>query len=175
VERYFAAWRSWIISLGFLDVETWKEEKPMLPQDWTLPSRYPICPQADSFHRTAQDAIFRQLSGATSPEQFQAAQESLELLRAELEQQLPWSHYGLSVGTHRCVGDLYKEATARLRSLAVLQPAPPAPPAPGRRQPQRSSDEVVNDIASLADDVKRPEDTFLGEKRKEDTAPGGSR
>jgi hypothetical protein len=101
----------------------------MLPHDWTLPSRYPICPQADSFHRTAQDAIFRQLSGATSPEQFQAAQASLELLRAELEQQLPWTHYGFSVGTHRCVRDLYKEASARLRNLALLQPTPQPPPA----------------------------------------------
>jgi hypothetical protein len=147
----------------------------MSSHDWTLPSRYPLCPQADSFHRTAQDAIFRQLGNTTTPEQFQAAQASLELLRAELEQQLPWSHYGLSVGTHRCVGDLYKEATARLRSLAVLQPAPPAAPAPGRRHPQRSPDEVVNDVASLADEIKQPGNIFLGEERRDDTAPGGSR
>jgi hypothetical protein len=122
----------------------------MHPYDWELPPRYPVCPQADSFHRTAREAIFRQLSGTTTPEQFQAAQESLDLLRAELEQQLHWTHFGLSVGTHRCVNDLYHEASARLRSLAIVQPAPqPAPPPPMPKP--RSLRDVVADFAGMTD------------------------
>jgi type II secretory pathway predicted ATPase ExeA len=68
---------------------------------------------------------------------------------------------------------VYQEAVALLRGLAATFAHPPAPPA--RRQPPRSPDEVVNDITTLADAVKRPEDTFLGEGRIDDTAPGGSR
>jgi hypothetical protein len=100
----------------------------MSPRDWTLPPCYPLCVFSDSYYRTGQ-AIFSSLNGATS-EMFAAAQESLERYRTELEQKMPPMHYGLSVGTHRCVADLHREATARLRSLSVLQPAPPAAPPP---------------------------------------------
>jgi hypothetical protein len=104
----------------------------MSSRDWTLPARYPLCAFADAFYRTARDSIFSQLTAVTTPEQFQAAQESLLLLREELEQDMPAMHYGAQVDTRRCVGDLYKEASARLRSLAVLHPVP-QPPAPGQQ------------------------------------------
>jgi hypothetical protein len=89
---------------------------------------------------------------------------------------MPAMHYGALIGRHRCVEHLFQEARARLHSLEIMQPAPktPAPPPP-RRQPPRSPDAVVNDFFSLADEVKRPGDTFLGVERKEDEASGGSK
>jgi hypothetical protein len=129
----------------------------MSPYDWELPPRYPTCPQGDSFHRTARDTIFRQLSPNTTPEQFQAAHESLEQLRADLEQQLPWTHYGLSVGTHRCVRDLFREAAARLRSLSIVQPA--SQPAP--RSPLETPEQVVDELNEII--TPRPDETVLGE------------
>jgi hypothetical protein len=109
--------------------------------------------------------------------QWQAALESLERLRDELVQALYPMHYGSLVGRHRCVEHLFREARARLHGLQATQPVPaPQPPTPpARRQPPRSPDEVVNDIASLADAMKRPGDTYLGEERKDDATPGGSR
>jgi hypothetical protein len=104
----------------------------MSSRDWTLPPRYPLCVFADSFYRTAQDTIFRQLGDTTTPEQFQAAQECLKRLRETLEKDMPPMHYGAQIGTHRCVRDLCKEASARLRNLALLQPTP-QPPAPAQQ------------------------------------------
>jgi hypothetical protein len=52
-----------------------------------------------------------------------------------------------------------------IRARAILQKPLPPPAPPLRRQPERSADAVVNDIESLADEVKRPGDTFLGEER----------
>jgi hypothetical protein len=118
----------------------------MHPFDWELPPRYPTCPQADAFYRTARE-LFRQLSPTTTPEQFQAAQASLEQLRTELMQQLPWSHFGLSVGTHRCVTDLFHEARARLRSLAIVQPVPQPPPAPEPKP--RSLTDVLKELGGM--------------------------
>jgi len=148
----------------------------MSPYDWELPPRYPTCLQADSFHRTVRDMIFRQLSPSATPEQLQAAHAFLEQLHTELTHKLPWSHYGLSVGRHQCVGDLYREARARLSSLssiASVKPEPPPPPAPPNSRPHRSPDAVVNDVSSLADKMMHPGDTFLGEERSEDTTPEG--
>jgi hypothetical protein len=100
-----------------------------MTSDWNLPSGSPRCVYADTLYRTAKDAIFSKLTKDTTPEQFQAALESLTLLREELERDMPAMHYGALIGTHRCVNDVYREAVARLRCLAVLTP-PPKPPVP---------------------------------------------
>jgi hypothetical protein len=142
----------------------------MPPDTWTLPPKDPRCRFAEELYRTAQ-AIFLRLSNATTAAQFQAARDALVSYRAHLEENLHWTHYGLSVGTHLCVKEVYREACARLCSLASVQPEP----TPQRRSvPPRSADEVVNDIWSLADAVIRSGDTFLGEERADDTAPGES-
>jgi hypothetical protein len=144
--------------------------------DWNLAAGAPLCVFSDSFYRTVREAIFQQLTPETTTEQFEAAFESLTRLRDELVQNLYPMHYGSLVGRHRCVDHLYREAVARLRSLEIMQPVPVPPPVPpARRQPPRSPDEVVNDIASLADEIKRPGNTFLGEERTDDTAPGDNR
>ena len=99
----------------------------MSTDNWQLPSGAPRCVFADTLYRTAKETIFCKLRMDTTPGQFAAAQESLRLLREELERDMPAMHYGALIGTHRCVKDLYREASARLRMLAVLQPAPQAP------------------------------------------------
>jgi hypothetical protein len=128
----------------------------MSSRDWTLPPRYPLCVFADSFYRTAQDTIFRQLGDTTTPEQFQAAQESLKRLRETLEKDMPPMHYGAQIGTHRCVRDLCKEASARLRNLALLQPTPQPPPA----QQLITSKGIVIDLEERIHTIA--EDTYLG-------------
>jgi hypothetical protein len=135
--------------------------------DWNLSAGSPLCVLSDSFYYSARDAVFRQLRTDMTKEQWQAALESLTQLRDELVGSIYPMHYGSLVGRHRCVEHLFREACARLRSLEILQPVPtPQPPAPpARKQPPRSADEVVNDIASLADDIKHPGDTYLGEER----------
>jgi hypothetical protein len=147
----------------------------MSEYDWNLSAGSPLCVNSDSFYYSVRDAIFRQLSKDSSKEQFQSALESLTRLREELEQDLHPMHYGALVGRHRCVEHLFREARARLRSLEIMQPAPKPPAPPPRRQPPRSPDDVVNDVLILADEVKRPGDTFLGEERKQDEASGGTR
>jgi hypothetical protein len=103
-----------------------KEEK-MSTDNWNLPSGAPRCVFADALYRTAKDTIFSKLRMDTTPGEFAAAQESLRLLREELERDMPAMHYAAQIGSHRCVKDLYREARAWLRTLAVLQPVPHAP------------------------------------------------
>jgi hypothetical protein len=138
----------------------------MSDYDWELSAGAPLCLQSDSFYYSARDAVFRQLSKKSTNEQFQAALETLTQLRDELVQTLYPMHYGALVGRHRCVEHLFREARVRLRGLQATKPVPTTPPVPpARRQPPRSADDVVNDITSLADDIKRPGDTYLGEER----------
>jgi alkanesulfonate monooxygenase SsuD/methylene tetrahydromethanopterin reductase-like flavin-dependent oxidoreductase (luciferase family) len=147
----------------------------MAAHDWILPARAPLCLPADSLYRTGQ-AIFHNLSGTVTPDMINAAQEALAQYRTELAATLHPLHFGVSVGRHICVEDVYCEAKARLRGLAAtIQPAPEPPPPPARKSPHRSADEVVNDIMSLSDEIKQPGNIYLGEERRDDAAPGGGR
>jgi hypothetical protein len=134
-----------------------------------------LCEFAERLRETA-DGLFSQVNDRTTPAQFESAQQTLlerkEQLDAELRARGRFHYASSSGGLHRCVPQVYEDAKTRLRLLSQLQ-QPPTMPA--RRQPPRSADDVVNDIASLADAMKRPGDTYLGEERKDDTAPGGSR
>src|ERR687896_1969023 len=135
-----------------------------------------LCEFSERLRETA-DGLFSQVTDRTTPAQFTAAQQTLLERKRELEAELRARgrfHYASAAGSlHRCVAQAYEDAKTRLRLLSQLQ-QPPAPPAP-RSRPPRSADEVVNDIASLADAVKRPGDTYLGEGRTEDAPPGGTR
>jgi hypothetical protein len=134
-----------------------------------------LCELAKRLRETA-DGLFSQVNDRTTPAQFAAAQQTLlerkEALEAELRARGRFHYASASGSLHRCVPQVYEDAKTRLRLLSQLQ-QPLVPPA--RRQPPRSADAVVNDVSSLADAVKRPGDTYLGEKRQEDTPPGGSR
>jgi hypothetical protein len=66
-------------------------------------------------------------------------------------------HYGLSVGTHRCVRDLFREASARLRSLSIVQPVPQ----PASRSPLETPEQVVDELNETIQ--HRPDETVLGE------------
>jgi hypothetical protein len=124
----------------------------------------PRCVYADTFYRTAKDAVFAKLTEATTANQFQAAQESLLLLRQELETDMPPMHFASLIGRHLCVKDVYREAIARLRSLALLQPEP-APPPPEEKedpQPPLTHEDVERQFQSL------PPDTFFGQEQDED-------
>jgi hypothetical protein len=75
--------------------------------------------------------VFAQLTDTTTKEQFKQPQESLRQLCRELEARVDWDHYASSFGPiHSCVRDVYDDAAARLRNLAIMQPPPPPPPAP---------------------------------------------
>jgi hypothetical protein len=78
----------------------------MNARDWILPVRSPLCLPADSLYRTGQ-VIFHNLSGAVTPDMLAAAQEALEKYRAELLPKLHPMNYGMSVGMHVCVEDVY--------------------------------------------------------------------
>jgi hypothetical protein len=141
----------------------------MSARDWILPARYPLCPPADSLYRTGQ-AIFHNLSGAVTSDKINAAQEALAQHRTELALTLHPLHFGVSVGRHICVEDVYCEAKARLRGLAAtIQPAPESPatpPAPAR-SPQPLSDEEL--MERLKEYVKEStKDTFFGQDQKEE-------
>jgi hypothetical protein len=134
-----------------------------------------LCEFAERLRETA-DTLFSQVNDRTTPAQFTAAHQTLLERKRELEAELRLRgrfHYAAAAGgLHRCVAQVYEDAVTRLRLLSQLQQPPSEP---GRRQPPRSADEVVNDVASLADAVKQPGDTFLGEQRPDTTASGGSR
>jgi hypothetical protein len=125
--------------------------------DWNLSAGAPLCLFSDTFYRTVREAIFQQVTKDTTPEQWRAAQESLKRLREALVQDMPAMHYGAFIDTHRCVNHLYKEATARLRSLEIMQPVPlPQPPPPPRETPA----DVVRDLRDAIQPT--PEATTLG-------------
>jgi hypothetical protein len=89
---------------------------------------------------------------------------SLDQLRRELVTDMPAMHYAALIGRHQCVKDVYREAIARLRSLALLQPEPlpPPPPEPQEPQPPLTHEDVENIYRSL------PPDTYFGKERDED-------
>jgi hypothetical protein len=89
-----------------------------------------LCSAAFTFAQIAEQTIFAQLTDTTAQEQYKLAQESLRQLCSELAASVDWDHYPSSFGPiHSCVQDVYDDAAARLRNLAIMQPAPP-PPAP---------------------------------------------
>jgi hypothetical protein len=126
------------------------------------------CPYAKELRAFAQDIIFSRVTETTTVEEFARAQQNLLSRYLDLAEDLRTDTFHFptaQTGRHRCLAAEYKETYHRLKNLSLMRNTslPPAPPP--RRQPPRSPDEVVNDITSLADEVKRPGDTFLGEER----------
>jgi hypothetical protein len=133
----------------------------MASRDWKLPADLPLCLYSNMFYWSAQDSIFSQLTDDTTPAQFEQAQTFLLLMKEELEMDMPRMHYASHIGTHVCVGMLYKEASLRLKNLAVLQPEPP----PLETGPQPlSPEDIVNNLEN--DLPTDPQDTFLGDEKE---------
>jgi hypothetical protein len=139
----------------------------MLSRHWKLPPDLPRCVYSDVFYRSAQDSIFSQLTDETIPAQFERAQANLLQMKEELEKDMPRMHYASHLGTHVCVGVLYKEASLRLKNLAVLQPEP-LPPETGP-QPL-SPEDIVNNLEN--DLPTDPQDTFLGDEKETEDNEG---
>jgi hypothetical protein len=123
----------------------------------------PRCVYADTFYRTARDAIFAKLTEATTAKQFEAAKVSLDQLRDELVTDMPPMHFASLIGRHLCVKDVYREAVARLRSLQIMQPVP-LPPEPEPPQPTTLSRQAV--LETFEEEF--PPQTFMGEEQDED-------
>jgi hypothetical protein len=134
------------------------------------------CCYAKQFQAVSQETIFARVRATTTKEDFAQAQQSLlSLYQTHLQQMQkdPFHFPSAQTGRHWCLPKAYEQAKHRLQNICLLPERLP-PPAPTRGQPPRSADNVVNDIASLADAVKRPGDTFLGEERTDGTTPGES-
>jgi hypothetical protein len=120
------------------------------------------CPEYAKFQRIAEELVAN--IETASPEECEQVQKSLLFLFLESQARFdPW-HLRFP-GGHPCLQDAYLQYAMRIRNRALRYKPIPPPAPPVRRQPQRSADEVVNDASSLADEVKRPGDTFLGEER----------
>jgi hypothetical protein len=132
----------------------------MPSRDWRLPKDLPLCVYSDVFYRSAQDSIFSQLTDETTPGQYEQAQANLLLMKQELEKDMPRMHYAAHIGTHICVGVLYKEASLRLKNLALLQPEP-LPPETGPKP--LSPKDIVNNLEN--DLPVDPDETYLGEEK----------
>jgi hypothetical protein len=135
-----------------------------------------LCEFAERLEQVA-NVLYSRISEQMTPSHWEACQITLwsfyQELAAELKERGRF-HYSSPAGPmHRCLAQAYEDAKAKLHVLE--QTHLPPPPVPPRQRPPRSPDEVVNDISSLADAVKRPGDTFLGEERKDNATPGGNR
>lgn len=128
----------------------------MLSRDWKLPTNLPICFYAGMLHRSSQDCVLSQLSDLTLPEQFEAVQSNLILMKQELEKLMPPFHFAAQYGTHICLEEVFLEASNRLKFLAQLQAIPSAAPERQRLTPE----EVVNNLGSSLQ--TSTEDTYLG-------------
>lgn len=126
------------------------------------------CPEYDKLRLVAEE-LFTSLSGATSPEQFAEAQQSLLFLFQELQQRKDPLHPRFP-GGHRCLEHCYLEYAMRIRNKALLfQPAPP-PPEPAPR-PQPLSDAEL--MERLKDYVKeRTKETFFGQEQEAEQEDG---
>jgi hypothetical protein len=139
----------------------------MVSRHWKLPADLPLCLYSNMFYRTAQDSIFSQLTDDTTPAQFEQAQAYLLQMKEELEKDMPHMHYASHLGTHVCVGMLYKEAVLRLKNLAVLHPEPlPLEAGPQPLSPEDIVNNLENDLPT------NPQDTLLGDERETEDSGG---
>jgi hypothetical protein len=133
----------------------------MVTRHWKLPADLPLCLYSNMFYRTAQDSIFSQLTDDTTPDQFEQAQASLLQMKEELEKDMPRIHYASHIGTHVCVGMLYKEGSLRLKNLAALQPEPlPLETVPQPLTPEDIVNNLENDLPTNL------QDTLLGDEKE---------
>jgi hypothetical protein len=132
-------------------------------REWTPES---TCPEYDKLKPVAEE-LLTSLTGATSPEQFVEAQQSLLFYWQELEQRKDPLHPRFP-GGHRCLEHCYLEYAMRIRGKALLfqppQPpeAPPAPPAP--RSEPLSDEELMERLKDYV--AERAKETFFGQDQE---------
>jgi hypothetical protein len=88
-----------------------------------------LCSFAFTYAQIIEQTIFARITDRTTPQQFEAAQQSLLELCQRFESQMDWSHFPAPQGRHSCIRDVYTDAKFRLKNLLIMQPAAPPPPA----------------------------------------------
>jgi hypothetical protein len=125
--------------------------------DESRSQRRQLCSFAYTFAQIADQSIFSHITDRTTPEQLQAAQQSLRELCARLESQMDWSHYPAAYGTpHSCVRDVYTDAEFRLTNLRIMRQQAPEP----AKQQLITREGIVIDLEERIH--TSAEDTYLG-------------
>jgi hypothetical protein len=88
-----------------------------------------LCSFAFTYAQIIEQTIFARINDRTTPQQYEAALQSLEELCRRLEREMDWSHYPASHGMHSCIRDVYTDAEFRLKNLAIMQQQAPLPAA----------------------------------------------
>jgi hypothetical protein len=116
-----------------------------------------LCSFAFTVAQVAEQTIFAHINDRTTPEQFQAALQSLRALCQRLESQMDWSHYAAAQGLHSCIWDVFTDAEFRLQNLAIMQQTPLPEPS---RQQVVTVEGVVIDLEERLRTSR--EETYLG-------------
>jgi hypothetical protein len=108
------------------------------------------------------DQIIAKITDQTSKEQIQAARYVLTALYETLARDLDFTHHIGPPGQifHPCIRDVFVDADAKLKVLAVLQPEP-EPSQPEEQQRHWTPEQVYEIFEAFLS-----EDTFFGEERE---------
>jgi hypothetical protein len=119
------------------------------------------CNEYAKFQQVAEELVAN-IDETASPEQFEQAQKSLLFLFHEYTEHMDPLHPRFP-GGHRCLQHCYLLYSMRIKNKAIRQKplqSPSPPPAP--QQQSITAEEVVNNLRTLANELNRPRDTFLG-------------
>jgi hypothetical protein len=123
-----------------------------------------LCSFAFTYAQIIEQTILARINDRTTPQQYEAALQSLGALCQRFERQMDWSHYPASHGLHSCVRDVLTDAEFRLKNLSIMhQPPPPA------KQQLITREGIVIDVEEAIQ--SSIEETDLG---TEDTPPDTS-
>jgi hypothetical protein len=86
-----------------------------------------LCGFAFTYAQIIEQTIFARINDRTTPQQYEAALQSLEALCQRFERQMDWSHYPASHGLHSCIRDVLTDAEFRLKNLLIMHQPPPPP------------------------------------------------
>jgi hypothetical protein len=118
------------------------------------------CPEYAKFQRVAEE-LLANIGETTSLEQFEQAQKGLLFYWEELKKRLDPLHPRFP-GGHRCLDECYLEYAMLIRNKHILQKPPQSASPPAPQQPPLTPDQVVNNLRRVAEERKRPRDTYLG-------------
>ena len=131
----------------------------MWSQNWRGGSPNKPCEEYEKLQLVAEE-ILANIDDSTSPEQFEQVQKGLLFLCQELQEGLdPW-HFRFP-GGHLCLEEAYLHYAMLIRNKYILQ-KPRQPASPAQQQPPLTPDQVVNNLRRVAEELKRPRDTYLG-------------
>jgi hypothetical protein len=86
-----------------------------------------LCSFAFTYAQIIEQTIFSRITDRTTPQQFEAAQQSLLELCQRFESQMDWSHFPAPHGLHSCIRDVYTDAKFRLKNLMIMHQQAPSP------------------------------------------------